>query len=136
MEFSPLWRSMINSTMGGNSWFPMCKCYEFYLLEFLWVALGKGRTRNTIWILDGHKSSVHYNTSSGSYWHSNELNLTYSSHWWVGCQFNITSCGNLPTLVVVCIHRHNFHCHKFLMPWPRYRMESPKFLIEPSARNK
>ena len=64
------------------------------------------------------RALIHHESSSKNYGHPNHWSLAYDGH------VNENLCGDLSTLVVVCFFWHNFNCCKFIMSWPRYRMNS------------
>jgi hypothetical protein len=107
---------------SGNSYFTICKFHEFYLLLSVWVALGKERIRNLIWILDDHKSSNSPWVIKWELWPS----ISLKSHLWWSCQSNFVWWSIY--LGGGMFSWHNFNCCKFIMPWPRYRMNSSRFL--------
>jgi hypothetical protein len=61
---------------------------------------------------------IYHKSSSKNCGHPNHWSLTYDGH------INENLCGDLFTLVMVCFLWHNLNCCKFIMPWPRYRMNS------------
>ena len=88
----------------------------------MWVALGKERTRNLIWILDDHMSIISPHLIKWYYGHPNLWSFTYDGH------INENLCGDLSTYGGGMFPWHNFNCCKFIMPWPRYRVNSSRLL--------